>query len=161
MREVLEIIERMHRELRLRIPGSKLMLVCLFGRLVTLLCRAYESSSGNEAGDLGNIDRAVSYIHRNYAKRISRGELARLTGMSESSFYRLFLRLIGCTPMEYLVRTRFLYAGKMLLETSRDLSSIARSCGFSDSNYFGTRVRERYGETPHQYRTRMRRKAAT
>lgn len=133
-----------------------LMSVSLFGILLSTLCRYYSDPRANQGGELLQLDRAIGYMHKNYMRPVRRRELADLASMSESCFYRNFIKSVGKSPTEYLMDLRLIHAEKLLLAKNWGISEIAATCGFSDGNYLGLLFKKHYGITPHQYRVRMR-----
>lgn len=150
--DVQGILRRMQYELDARPPGAKLAAISLAGLLFTSLCRAYADSSQESDNELLQLDRVIAYIHKNYKNPIRRAQLARLASMSEANFYRVFRRVLGCSPVEYLSDIRLKHAEELLRKSHDGLPEIALKTGFSDSNYLGLIFKRRYGITPHQYR---------
>jgi len=152
--EVEGILRRMQYELSVRPPGARLAATSLAGLLFTTLCRAYADASERGDNELFRLDRVIAYIHKNYKNPIRRVQLARLAAMSEANFYRVFHRILGCSPVQYLLDIRLKHAEELLRNSNAALPEIALRTGFSDSNYFGLVFKRRYGISPHQYRLR-------
>jgi signal transduction histidine kinase/CheY-like chemotaxis protein len=64
------------------------------------------------------VKRAVAYLHQNYARQISRWELAQEIGASEDYLSRVFNRELGLSPWEYLNRYRIYQAKDLLRHTN-------------------------------------------
>ncbi len=96
------------------------------------------------------IQRAVALIEANFTSRLTRKEMARTAGMSESYFSYLFSRQFRLSPHQYLVRCRLQHARKLLLMRKKELSivDIACECGFADQAHFTRHFRRAYGVTP-------------
>jgi transcriptional regulator GlxA family with amidase domain len=78
--------------------------------------------------------------------------LARVAGMSERHFARVFLRDVGMTPAEFVERAR-IDAARMLLETSTaPLKTVAHRCGFVGPARMRTAFLRHLGLTAGQYR---------
>lgn len=77
---------------------------------------------------------------------VSDGHLAR----SMALHYRI-------TPVEFISRARLARAAVLLATTDEPVGGIAGRCGFTSQSYFGRRFRQRYGQTPREYRERARR----
>ena len=96
---------------------------------------------------------AVTYVRRNYSRRIVSDGMARLCGMSASNFGRAFKQVYNMTFQEFVVRYRVFQAFKALQAPGANISEIAYSVGFSDPSYF-TRVFKRYvGAAPSDLST--------
>jgi AraC family transcriptional regulator len=79
--------------------------------------------------------------------------LAKIAGLSKHHFLRVFRRLVGMTPYQYVLRARMARAARRLA-TSRDtVLSIALDSGFGDLSTFNARFRATFGKTPSKYRS--------
>lgn len=77
---------------------------------------------------------------------VSHGHLAR----SMAAYYRT-------TPVEFISRSRLEHANVLLATTAEPIGRIAERCGFTSQSYFGRCFRQRYGQTPREYREHARR----
>ena len=77
-------------------------------------------------------------------------QLARESGMSESSFTRHFKNATGETPVEYLLKLRLQDAADKICN-GMAVSEAAYSSGFSDSNYFSRIFKKKYGISPLKF----------
>ena len=98
---------------------------------------------------------AIAYIHENYARRLSRWEIADAVGASEDYLSRIFHRELGITPWDYLNRYRMIRARELLRLTDDPVGSVARQVGFSDAAYFSRVFRNVCGASPSQYRATL------
>ena len=104
---------------------------------------------------------AMKYMEENLAQDISREEVARAAGLSESHFSRLIREKTGRTYVDLLAQFRVDRACELLSHTSKSFLEIALECGFSTQSYF-TRVFNRYtGMTPRAYLREHRRENAS
>ena len=111
-------------------------------------CRiSCHSSVSNE----NRIEQCVSYMEHNCAEGLTLGSLARMAGMSPSSFSHLFKGQIGVSPGEYLIRCRLRKAVTMFAEYT-DIGQIAAECGFSELSNFSRIFRQRLGMSAIQFR---------
>lgn len=79
-------------------------------------------------------------------------EMAEAAAISRSGLNRKLKRIVGLTPAEFLREIRIKRAQQFLLSTSKGVSEIAYSCGFSDPKYFGKIFRSMTGMSPTDYR---------
>lgn len=86
---------------------------------------------------------AVTFIRRNYSRRIVSDGMARLCGMSPSQFGRAFKQVYDMTFQDFVVRYRVFRALGALQAPAVNIAEVAYSVGFSDPSYF-TRVFKRY-----------------
>lgn len=88
-----------------------------------------------------------SYLEENYAQNITLEDMARTAGYSVFYFSRLFHRLTGKKPTEYLRQLR-LQKAQELLGAGLSVSEAAMRCGFNSPSYFCKNFREEYGAAP-------------
>lgn len=98
------------------------------------------------------VNRAKSYIDKNYCEVITVEQMARELFISPSYFLHLFSEKSGTTFTEYLTDVRIVKAKEMLLKSSDPVTGIAYRVGYNDSNYFSTVFKGRVGCTPSEYR---------
>jgi AraC-like DNA-binding protein len=96
----------------------------------------------------------IRAMHGDIAHPWSVRELATLAGMSRSAFAPRFKRLVGATPLEYLLRLRLHSASRMLRDTDRTVASIAGATGYGSEGAFSTAFKRGMGVSPGEYRLR-------
>jgi len=79
-------------------------------------------------------------------------EMADHCGIQRTQFGKVFQKLTGSTPMEYLFRIRMERAKTLLRETDIKIIDIAFECGYGSSQYFANTFKHATGETPSEYR---------
>ncbi|MDR9456824.1 MAG: substrate-binding domain-containing protein [Salegentibacter sp.] len=79
-------------------------------------------------------------------------ELARLLKISRVQLYRKVKALLDMSISEYINEQRLRKARHLLQDTSLNISEIAYSVGFSSPGYFSTSFKNKYGESPKQFR---------
>ncbi len=94
----------------------------------------------------------LHYMREHFAENISVETIIDNCNISRSECFRCFKRFANKTPVEYLNEYRLAQAAKKLLETSAPITEIALDCGFSTSSYFCKLFRQKYKESPLQYR---------
>jgi AraC family transcriptional regulator len=77
---------------------------------------------------------------------------ARRAGLSEFHFLRVFARVIGVTPHQYLVRARLRRASRMLAEGDRAITAVALDAGFGDLSNFVRTFHRAAGVPPRAFR---------
>ena len=78
--------------------------------------------------------------------------LAQIARISETHLKRIFNRLFGMPPVEYLILTRINAARDLLETTDRTISDIAQEVGFYDHSHFIRHFKHIRGCTPNQHR---------
>jgi AraC-like DNA-binding protein len=79
-------------------------------------------------------------------------ELAALTGVSPSHFFRMFREYTGESPMAYMQRTRISIACRRLADQEISVTRLAQDLGFQSSQHFATVFRRITGSTPSDWR---------
>lgn len=82
-------------------------------------------------------------------------ELASLCDMSARQLTRAFRASRGCSIGNYIVQSRVDHA-KNLLRTEQNMKSIAHALGFNSTSSFYLAFHRMTGETPRQFRQRLR-----
>lgn len=94
------------------------------------------------------LARALRAMHADAAGDWTVAQLARLAGMSRSTFSARFSQTLGCSPMEYLLRWRMTLARDALSHGRRSLDRIAEEIGYESASAFSTAFRRRFGCSP-------------
>ncbi len=98
------------------------------------------------------LSRATVYIRKNYAGRITAGDIASYCSCSVSTISHLFKKRTRFSVPEYVRRLRIDGARQFLEETSLDISQISHMLGFSSPNYFSEIFKSQTGYSPKEYR---------
>jgi len=114
-------------------------------------CFNFASESAANPESTG-IEASLRLIQQSQ-RPVSVAELARASGMSESSFKLQFKKQTGHTPAEYATRHRIEIARRLLSATDRQITDIAHELGFSSSQHFATAFGRYTGQTPNGFRT--------
>ncbi|WP_437962868.1 AraC family transcriptional regulator (plasmid) [Sorangium sp. So ce119] len=81
---------------------------------------------------------------------------AREAGLSAFHFLRLFARVLGVTPHQYLVRARLRRAARLLADGARSITDIALDVGFGDLSNFVRTFHRAAGVSPRGFRQAAR-----
>lgn len=104
------------------------------------------------AHDQRRIARALHYIEDHADQPLDLAHLASVAAMSKYHFLRIFRRIAGVTPYEYLLGLRMRRAAARLRLTPEPVSQIAFEAGFGDLSTFNARFRAIFGAPPSRYR---------
>ena len=77
---------------------------------------------------------------------------ARQAGLSAYHFLRVFTKVVGATPHQYLVRARLRRAARLLAEEERPITDVAYDSGFADLSNFVRTFRRAAGVSPRAFR---------
>lgn len=95
---------------------------------------------------------AAHWIEANAGEPVSLEDAAAVAGLSAFHFLRLFAKVLGLTPHQYLVRTRLKRAAAMLAEANRPVTEIALDAGFNDLSNFIRSFGLAAGVSPSRFR---------
>jgi AraC-like DNA-binding protein len=85
-------------------------------------------------------------------RRHGLSELARRAGMSPFHLLRVFRRVVGATPHQFLLRLRLRAAARLLRATAAPVTDIAYAVGFADLSHFVRSFRAEFATPPSRYR---------
>jgi len=77
-------------------------------------------------------------------------EIARATGLEESSVCRLFRRYQGTSPYQYLLRRKMNLAAEFLIEHGGLVKEAAQRVGFADPYHFSRCFKSVHGISPSE-----------
>jgi AraC-like DNA-binding protein len=104
------------------------------------------------AADRRRAVEAALWIEARSHEPIDLEAAAREIGLSPFHFLRLFARVLGVTPHQYLVRSRLRRAASLLTDERRPITDIAFEVGFGDLSNFVRTFRRAAGVTPRGFR---------
>lgn len=102
--------------------------------------------------DQRRVSKALRHIEEHLTEPVSLDDLACRAGMSRFHFLRVFQRVAGQTPYQYVVSLRLTRAAITLRQTQAPVSEIALDAGFGDLSTFNHRFRNMFGKTPTKFR---------
>ena len=106
--------------------------------------------SGSKHMDI--IYKAVDYIKRNYASKLSLQEIADHLFISQQYFCRIFKEATGQTPGGYITFVRIEESKKLLKNSVVNIIDIPEHVGLESQSYFTKIFKKETGVTPGQYR---------
>lgn len=101
------------------------------------------------------VKQAITYLHRNYHRRITLNELAEHVMMDKYALCREFKKATGQTIFSYLGNYRCLRSCE-LLKSGCSVSEAASSCGFENLSYFTKSFKKHIGQNPSTVRKDVR-----
>ncbi|WP_063038381.1 AraC family transcriptional regulator [Nocardia grenadensis] len=97
---------------------------------------------------LHHIARAVRWIREHYTDPFRVTDLARMSGMSPSAFYRNFQIVTGQSPIRFQKNLRLQQARLLLLSNPHDITAVAHRVGYESPSQFSREYRRMYGSAP-------------
>lgn len=95
---------------------------------------------------------SLVFMTENYMRDITLNDLAETAGMSVSYYRRYFRRLLGVSPIDWLLGLRLNRAEVLMRDSSRSVAAAAVAAGFNDANYFSRIFTRRLRKTPRAWR---------
>ncbi len=90
-----------------------------------------------------------------YNEKIYIGELAEQSGLSPAQMRKIFHKVNGVSPREYLISKRINEAKYFLEEGKLSVSEIAEKVGYENVNYFSRIFKKKTGMSPTEYRSSL------
>ena len=118
----------------------------------------WNSPNGNVLGGRlasPRFTRVVEYIRAHLDRNIHIDELADAVGLSVFHFAKLFKRITGSSPHQYILHTRLERATELLRNTQLSLNEIALQAGFADQSHLTNVFRRINGVTPSRFRSQI------
>lgn len=106
------------------------------------------------AAQMQAVERAIKVMHTYLQEVLTLEDLASAAFLSPSHFHRVFCRLIGVPPGEFLAALRFQTARRLLLTTSLSVTDICFEVGYTSTGSFTTRFTQSVGLSPRLLRRR-------
>lgn len=130
--------------------------VLLATRLAELACGRPPRPWVATARDRRRAVDAAVWIDANSHEPIDLEMAADVAGVGVFHFLRLFSRVHGVTPHQYLIRCRLRRAARLLLEDTRSIGDIAFDIGFGDLSNFVRTFHRVAGLSPRSFRQMAR-----
>ena len=99
--------------------------------------------------------KAVDFIKRNYAAKITLDEIAGYLYISKPYFCRIFKEATGQTPGNYVTYVRIEESKKLLSNPNIDIIDIPEIIGYENQSYFTKIFKQHTGNTPAKYRREL------
>lgn len=126
------------------------------GKLVELASGRSPGSCEPNVKDRQRAVRAALWIDEHAAGEVALADAAAQVGLSPFHFLRLFARVLGLTPHQYLVRSRLRRAARLLADESLAITEIALEVGFADLSNFSRTFHRAAGLSPRGFRQAAR-----
>jgi AraC-like DNA-binding protein len=98
------------------------------------------------------IYKAIEYIKRNYAEKLTLQQIADHLFISRQYFCKIFKAETSQTPIGYVTFVRIEESKKLLRDSSINIIDIPERVGFENQSYFTKIFKKEAGVTPARYR---------
>ncbi len=140
-------------------PGREIVMRALVEQLLVQVLRQHSiarRSDELEISRVGLIDRrirkSIELMHSQLDQNLSLKDLAAASYLSTFHFARLFKKITGVTPHNYLAAIRTQKAQLLLSDHSLSINAIAAQVGYLSSSHFTKAFRSATGTTPREFR---------
>ena len=103
-------------------------------------------------GITASVESAKAFIDKYYYRELSLEVMSQVSNLSTAYFSRKFKEKTGLNFSEYLERARLENALELIKTSDISINQIAEKVGFSDSSYFSSRFKKKYGHAPYFYK---------
>lgn len=156
-RELQKGIHEIYREWAERREGYHLMIKANVLRILTMLIRTYQNSSGKtdemlkeKKNSMERLEQAVAYIGAHYCEKITLDEVAASVFMSAHYFSTCFRKVMNVSFSEYVARLRVFRARELLRTTDKSVVEISLECGFHNLSNFYRLYKKYIGKQPRE-----------
>jgi AraC family transcriptional regulator len=140
-------------------PGKEIVIRALGEQALVHLLRNYSTprrSDELELSRVGLVDRrirrSVELMHSQLDQNLALKSLAAASYLSPFHFSRLFKKLTGATPHNYLAAIRVGRAQSLLAETDMSITEVGSRVGYLSASHFTKAFRLATGTTPREFR---------
>ncbi|MGA4544298.1 AraC family transcriptional regulator [Uniformispora flossi] len=105
---------------------------------------------------LSHVSRAVRWIREHYAQPFRVEDVARLSGMSASAFYRNFQAVTAMSPIQFQKQIRLQEARLLLATHPGDVTGVGQRVGYDNPSQFSREYRRQFGMPPSRDAVRLR-----
>jgi AraC family transcriptional regulator, regulatory protein of adaptative response / methylphosphotriester-DNA alkyltransferase methyltransferase len=116
-------------------------------------CKRCRPDERPHCPDIELVMQMKDLIQRRCHERLTLSTVAKQLSISPYHLHRVFKRVTGMTPAQYIFRTRITRAMESLKhEHSKSIADIAFELGFRSLSHFSVVFRRATGRTPSEYR---------
>jgi AraC-like DNA-binding protein len=118
-----------------------------------LLTDGFKGTTRNHRAEPVQIWKARKFIEEHSAEELSLRKVAKAVSISANHLSEKFKDVTGTNFVEYIARTRFEKACRLLEDVDLRISEIAFAVGFQSLSQFNRVFRKFSGKSPSAYRT--------
>ena len=122
------------------------------GKVAEVASRRKHTALKVSAADRRRAVQAALWLEAHSSEPLDLEGAARQVGLSAFHFLRLFARVLGVTPHQYLLRSRLRHAARLLADGASSITDVALDVGFADLSNFVRTFRRAAGASPGEFR---------
>ena len=120
-----------------------------------IIIRLLKSENGPAIAQIGIVDsnahkvsKAITWMKENYKKSIKSEDLAKIAGMSLSSFHAHFKSITSMSPLQFQKTLRLYEAKNLIMSRTMDISNAAYEVGYASTSQFSREYSRCFGASP-------------
>ena len=145
-----QLLVRLEKVLQEKNTGYEARALTLFQEIILTISDNYSDMLVQGTNTVPHILNVITRMEQDFSKPWTLKELAAMACTSPRNFLRLFYRMTGSAPFDYLQRLRLNHAAELLRKGVR-IADVAENCGFANANYFSKRFRKFHGVSPRDF----------
>lgn len=134
--------------------GNSLICRGLFLQVLHQIISGSSVDPGNQR-TMAAVQATLDIIHAQYSDRLSVRDLSAKAGLSADYYTRLFRRMTGMTPQDYISYYRISMAKNILADPAVKIRSVAARVGYEDEFFFSRMFKKQVGISPQAFRQLM------
>ncbi|OME87352.1 hypothetical protein BK120_05105 [Paenibacillus sp. FSL A5-0031] len=147
--QLLELVQRLYKKRVLSSEVEEYRNHLLFQEAIYMVLKAEQKEYEDET--LRAVERTIEYIQASYSLDITHAKLAEMAGLSLRHYSRLFQKMTGKSPIDYLIQFRMDRAKHLLLTSGEPINEIASRIGFRDPFHFSRSFKQHTNVSPRLY----------
>lgn len=155
---VRELVYLMEKEMNEKKLGYETLLKAHLVNIIIEIIRSFEGQLlekdfSYNAQALHHIEKSLKYIDGHLSENLTLSEIANEAHMSKNYYCRLFKKLNGMSPWDYITVKRIELAVMYLNTTEFSRLEIAQRCGYNNTSNFYYAFKKVTGKAPGDYKT--------
>lgn len=148
------IIQRIIEECRNQDRYYKDNIKFLLSALVIELLRIHENEGGSIRKQKTNnyIKKSMEYVSEHYSEEVSITDMARVCGLSESHFRRVFEESMNMKPLDYVNMIRIQEACKLIHKGGMSMNDLCYKVGYTTPSTFNRNFKKFTEKTPNEWK---------
>ncbi|MDD3113420.1 MAG: AraC family transcriptional regulator [Candidatus Izemoplasmatales bacterium] len=131
-------------------PPTVSSILSLNGTLQLLLSRFFQNAEF-VTNDIFRFSDIIAYIDNHITEQISVADMAKIANLNETYFTHAFNKIIGITPIQYVINKKINYAMTLLNSGGHLVRDVAYQLGFKDEFYFSRLFKKKTGISPSKF----------